>query len=73
MKKSLVHNTSVARQQGTKLEVGIAAISGFELFSSDVIHVYLQSSENLMRDIYLNASRELNKNLNRFLNLLKPF
>lgn len=36
MKQSLVYSTSVSRQQSTKITVVIAAIFGFQLYSSDV-------------------------------------
>lgn len=44
-KESLVNNNLVAAQQKTKLVVGIAAIFGFQLFSTDVTQGYFQSSE----------------------------
>lgn len=72
MRQSLVHNTTVARQQSTKLVVGIAAIFGFNLFSSDITQAYLQNSEKLMRDVYLNPPKKLNLDPGQLLKLLKP-
>lgn len=46
MKKSFNHNTSVSRQETTKLLVGIAAVFGFSLFTTDATQAYLQSTEN---------------------------
>jgi len=58
MKTSLVHDSSKARQQSTRLLVGLAAIFDFRLFSTDVTQAYLQSSDDLMRDAYIKPSKE---------------
>lgn len=53
LKNHLVHKISVAKQQTTKILIGIAAIFGFRMFSTDVTPVYIQSIENLKRYIYI--------------------
>lgn len=47
VKQSILHKTSVARQQSTKLIVWIAAICGFQLYSSDVALSYLEVQKDL--------------------------
>ena len=72
MKRSFVHDTSNARQFSIKLLVGIAALFGFRLFSTDVTQAYLQSSEELSRDVYVKPSPEFNLDSNQLLKLLQP-
>lgn len=54
MKQFLEHSKSGARQQSKKLLDGMAAIFEFRLFATDVAQAYLQSSERIMRDVYVN-------------------
>ena len=72
MKLSFVHDTSTARQFSIKLLVGLAALFGFRLFSTDVTQAYLQSSEELSRDVYVKPSPEFNLDSNQLLKLVKP-
>ena len=71
-KKSLVHDISVARQYAIKMLVGIASIFGFRLFSSDVIQSYIQSAEELSRDIFLNPPKEFCLGPDQLIKLVKP-
>ena len=50
LKTSLVQDTATPRQHSTRILIGLAAICGFRLFSTDVTQAYLQSTENPMRD-----------------------
>ena len=72
MKTSLVHDTSTAKQSSVKILVGISAIYGFRIFSIDVTQAYLQSSENLKREIYVKPSREFKLHDGELLKLRKP-
>jgi len=72
LKKLLVHDISVARQHSTKILIGIAAIFGFRLFSTDVTQAYLQSAENLKRDIFIDPPEEFNLKPDELIKLLKP-
>ena len=57
LKNWLVHNISVIRQHAIKMLVGIAAIFGFQLFSTDVTQAYLQSAEKLQRYIFIDRQK----------------
>ena len=72
MKRSFVHDTSSVRQFSVKLLVGLAALLDFRLFSTDVTQAYLQSAEELSRDVYVEPSPEFNLDSNQLLKLLKP-
>ena len=52
--------------------VGIASIFGFRLFSSDVIQSYIQSAEELNRDIFLNPPKEFCLRPEQLIKLVKP-
>ena len=71
-KTSLVHDSPTARQHSTRIIVGLAAIFGFRLFSTDVTQAYLQSSTDLLRDVYMKPTKEFHLNENQILKLLKP-
>lgn len=66
-KTSLIHDIYVARQQSTRMFVGLAAIFGFRIFFTDVSQAYLHSLEALNRDIVVNPCKgfELNYNLSK--------
>lgn len=72
MKTSLVHDSANARHHSVRLLVGLAAIFGFRLFSTDVTQAYLQSREKLLRDVYVKPSKEFELGPNQLLKLLKP-
>jgi Reverse transcriptase (RNA-dependent DNA polymerase) len=71
-KTSLVHDASTSKQQSTKLLIGLAAIFGYRIFSTDVTQAYLQSAEPLMRDVYIKPSAEFELNANQVLKFLRP-
>ena len=71
VKTSLVYDNPIARQISMKILVGLAAVYGFRLFSTDVTQAYLQSAEMLMRDVYIKPSAEFKLSPNRLLKLLK--
>lgn len=52
--------------------VGIPAIFGFRLFSTDVTQAYIQSAEKLRRDIFINPPKEFNLKPDELLQLLNP-
>ena len=62
----------VAKQHAVRMLIGIAAIFGFRLFSSDVTQAYLQSIEKLQRDIYIKPPKEFMLDPDQLLLLLKP-
>jgi hypothetical protein len=71
-KKFLVHNSTTVRQSSTRLLVSLAATLGFRIWSQDVKQAYLQSSEKLMRKVYLKPSKEFGLPQNALLELHKP-
>lgn len=68
----LFHDLSVARQYATKLLVGIASIFGFRLLPTDVTQEYIQSAEELNRQIFINPPKELKLKPDELIKLLKP-
>lgn len=72
LKTSLVHDAATARQYSTKVLIGLAAVFGFRLFSTDVTQAFLQSADELMCDVYIQPSKEFELNENQVLKLLKP-
>jgi Reverse transcriptase (RNA-dependent DNA polymerase) len=68
-KTSMVHHNTTARQQSTRLLVGLAAIFGFRVCTHDVQQAYLQSAENLLRDVYLKPPAVLNLSSDTMLKL----
>ena len=72
MKRLFVHDTSTARQFSVKLLVGLAALFDFRLFSTDVTHAYLQSTEELSCNVCFKPSSEFDLDPNQLLKLLKP-
>ena len=72
MKTSLVHDSATSRQVSARILVGLAAIFGFRLFSTDVTQAYLQSSSDLMREVYIKPGKEFNLQPGEILKLLRP-
>ena len=72
MKRTFVHDTSTVRQFSVKLLVGLAALFDFRLFSTGVPKDYLQSTEELSRDVYFKPSSEFDLDPNQLLKFLKP-
>jgi hypothetical protein len=68
----LVHNSTTVRQISTRLIVSLAATLDFRIWSQDVKQAYLQSSEKLMRKVYLKPSTEFGLPQNALLGLHKP-
>jgi Reverse transcriptase (RNA-dependent DNA polymerase) len=71
-KTSMVHHNTTATQQSTRLLIGLAAIFGFRVCTHDVQQAYLQSAENLLRDVYLKPPAVLNLSSDTMLKLLRP-
>jgi Reverse transcriptase (RNA-dependent DNA polymerase) len=72
LKTSLVHDTATSRQHSSRLLVGLAASFGFRFFSTDVTQDYLQSSENILRDVYVKPTKEFVLEPGKILKLLPP-
>jgi hypothetical protein len=60
------------RQLSSRLLVRLSASFGFSLFSTDVTQAYLESSENLVRDVYIMSTKELLLAPGKMLKLLRP-
>jgi len=72
LKSSILHDTSTVRYHSIRILVGLAAVFGFNLFSSDVIQAYPQSAELLDRKIYVKPTAEFELAPDQLLQLLKP-
>lgn len=57
-KNTQVHSITVTKLQSVHNLVGLAFQFGFKLFSTDVTQAYLQSAENLQREIYVKSCKE---------------
>ena len=73
LKTSLVHDTATPTQRSTRIFIGLAAICGFRLFSTDVTQAYLQSAEKRMRDVYIKPTGDFELDQDKLLKLLKTF
>lgn len=72
LKTSLVHHSDKIRQNCVKMQIGVATIFGFRIFSTDVTKAFLRSAGTLMRDISLKPPFDLWLKPNQLLHLLKP-
>jgi Reverse transcriptase (RNA-dependent DNA polymerase) len=70
-KKSLIHNSTTLKHQSVRLTLALASVFGFDLWSSDVNQAYLQSAEQLQRDIFIQPD-ELMLDHNELLQLILP-
>ena len=52
-KALLVHNLPTMQQRSIRVSVSLAAVKGFMIFSDDVSQAYLQSDEQLNREVYM--------------------
>jgi nucleoside diphosphate kinase len=52
--------------------VGLAAVFGFRLYSTDVQQAYLQSASELMRNVYIRPTGEFELHSKQILKLLRP-
>ena len=71
-KEYLVHNSTNLRQYSTRIVAFIASINGFDIWTQDVTQAYLQSTEKLLRKVYLKPPKELNLSSDEVLEPLKP-
>jgi Reverse transcriptase (RNA-dependent DNA polymerase) len=71
MKKSMVHTATQLSHLSTRLILAVAAILGFDVWSTDVNQAYLQSACRLKRELFIQP-RELVLGKNEFLQLLLP-
>lgn len=63
---------ATARQHSVLVLLVFAAIFGFRLYSTDVTQGYLQSAEEIMRDVYIKPTGEFELGPGQLLKLLKP-
>ena len=71
-KNIIVHNSTNLRQSSTRLIASLAAVHIFRIWSHDVSQAYLQSSEKLMRKVYLRPPKELNLSSDELIEIIKP-
>ena len=57
-KDFLVHNTTSLRQRSIRIIVSVAVVKGYRVFSHDVKQAYLQSDEELSRQIFVVPKRK---------------
>lgn len=71
-KSVLIHNSTTVRQISIRLLLILAAIFGFRIWSIDVNNAYLQSTSQLLSDVYLNPGKEFELRANQLLKRLRP-
>lgn len=72
-KGSMVHHTTILHQSLIRMIFALAVIVGFNLWSTDSSQTYIQAASNLMHDIYIRPSEELQLALNQPSKLPRPF
>lgn len=72
LKGNLVHHSTNLKQSSIRLLLCLAAMFNFDIWSQDVSQAYLQSAENLTREIFVNPPDELRLGKDKLLKLLKP-
>eukprot|EP00171_Calliarthron_tuberculosum_P022290 IDg22290t1 len=73
MKAMMVHDAATLQLLSIRLILTLSAIEGFDIWTSDVRHAYLQSEEPLSRDLFLvNPAPEFEIPADKCLQLLKP-
>ncbi len=68
----LICNSTTARQTSARLLVALAAIMGFDVWAEDISQAYLQSANELLREVYLRPNRQLHVPAEYELKLLRP-
>ena len=75
-KDFIIHNVTSLRQSSVRIIVSFAASNGYRIFSHDVTQEYIQSDENLTRELYLQPkptdSALFSLGTEEILKLLKP-
>eukprot|EP00171_Calliarthron_tuberculosum_P004009 IDg4009t1 len=73
LKDMMVHSTTTLQPQSIRLLLALAALHGFDIWTSDVRQVYLQSAEPLSRDIFIKKTLpEFELEPHQCLQLMKP-
>ena len=73
LKHMMAHTTSTLQPQSIRLLLALAAIHGFDIWTSDVRQAYLQSTEPLTRNIFIKRPvPEFELDPSQCLKLLKP-
>eukprot|EP00171_Calliarthron_tuberculosum_P009396 IDg9396t1 len=68
-----VHDTATLRSQSTRLLLALSAAEKFDVWTSNVLHAYLQPEEPLSRDLFIvNPAPEFEMPADKCLQLLKP-
>lgn len=71
LKTSLVHDSATAKRSSTKILVGLAAAFGFRLFITDVCQAYLQSTDELLCDVYIEPGKDFEPGSQHICKLLR--
>jgi hypothetical protein len=48
-----VHGSTTLKKQSVRLLLAIAAIFGFDIIATDVVQAYLQSAQDLQREVFV--------------------
>jgi Reverse transcriptase (RNA-dependent DNA polymerase) len=54
-RNQLVHRSTTLKQQGVRVLLAVAAIFSFDVIAADVVQAYLQSAEDLHRDVFVRS------------------